>query len=158
MSVLKNRQNRTDEDVCSELEGKVIQAAQTLREQLADSAGQPSENADQAVLDGASSSAAEEPKVLVMLRERQRKRKAEEETQEQGRVAKAKAATRQKKRTACTSSGIFETPVSKRKASCLSPDMFAANAKDPSEREHRDAASSSWTYYAQQRCSRLWKL
>ena len=124
------------------------------QEQLADSAGQPSENADVAVVEGASSCAAEDSMGVVGHNERRLKRKADE-VQVQGPAAKAKAARRQKKRSLSPVSHIFETPVSKRKSGCLSNEWFAANAKKNPEREQCDAASARWLFHAQQRSRRL---
>ena len=125
------------------------------QEQLADSAGQPSENADVAVVEGASSCAAEDSMGVVGLNENRLKRKAEKVAQVQVPVAKAKAARRQKKRSLSPVSHIFETPVSKRKSGCLSHEWFAANAKKNPEREQCDAASARWLFHAQQRSRRL---
>ena len=82
--------------------------------------------------DNASTIAAdEEPVLLARLKERQRKRATETETQDQRPVAKPKAAKRQSKRTACTASGSFETPASKRKDGRLTQESFAASAQEP---------------------------
>ena len=84
------------------------------------------------------------------------KRATETETQDQRPVAKPKAAKRQSKRTACTASGSFETPASKRKDGRLTQESFAASAQEPSELVDPGAASSGSA--AQQRCRRVWKL
>ena len=120
----ENGDTRKDDDVRSELEGKVIQAAQALKKQLADSAGQPSGNADQAVVEGASSSAASS-QLLEYLQENRRKRQAENEAQKQRPAAKVKAAMRQKKPMASSCSCILEMRDSQ--------EQLADSAGQPSE-------------------------
>ena len=140
-----------------EFRGKVIEAAQELQQQLA-------ESAEKRALDGSTTdrahvqndTAADEDPFLARLKERQRKRATETETQDQRPVAKPKAAKRQSKRTACTASGSFETPASKRKDGRLTKESFAASAQDPSELvDPGDASSGS---AAQERCRIVWKL
>ena len=104
----KNKKARPLEKVICELQGKVIKAAQELQQELTDSAENPA-------LDGSTIAADEDPVLLARLKERQRKRATETETQDQRPVAKPKSAKRQSKRTACSASGNFETPSSKRK-------------------------------------------
>ena len=147
--IKKNKKRRPLEEVLRELQGKVIKAAQELQQELADSAEKPA-------LDGSTTAADEDPVLLARLKERQRKRATETETQVQRPVAKPKAANRQSKRTACTASGSFETPASKRKDGRLTQESFAASAQDPSELVDPGAASSGSA--ARQRCRRVSKL
>ena len=119
------------EEIVHEVQGKVIKAAQELQQELAGSA-------EKRALD-ASTTAADEAY-----------------TQDQRAVAKPKAAKRQSKRTACTASGSFETPASKRKDGRLAQESFAASAQEPSELVDPGAASSGSA--AQQRCRRISKL
>ena len=115
----KDKKRRPLEEVLSEFQGKVIKAAQKLQQELADSAEKPA-------LDGSTTAADEDPVLLARLKERQRKRATETETQDQRPVAKPKATERQSKRTACTLSGSFETPASKKKYWRLTQGSFAA--------------------------------
>ena len=101
----KNKKQRPLEEVLREFQGKVIEAAQKLQQELSDSAAQPA-------VDGSTTAADEDPPVLAWPKERQRKRATETETQDQRPVAKPKAGKRQSKRTACTAFGSSETPAS----------------------------------------------
>ena len=141
-----------------EFRGKIIKAAQDLQQQLADNAEKPAldgSNTDSADVQN-DTGADEDLVLLARLKERQRKRATETDTQDQRRVAKPKSAKRQSKRTACSASGNFETPSSRRKDARLTEESFAASVQETSELVDPGAASSGSA--ARQRCRRVLKL
>ena len=123
------------EQYLHEFQGKVIKAAQKLQLELSDSAEQPAASGIEqaASMDTADGVDLDEDPVLAELRARQRKRAQASAAEEQRPLAKPKAAKRQNKRTAGTTSDSVEQPVSKRQDRFLTPELFAVCARDPSD-------------------------
>ena len=165
---LIKKKRRPLSELVEELKTKVIVAAKELQQQLADSAERPlllSHSAEQPVpMDTSADINLDQDPTLTELRARQRKRAqttaAEEqrETEQQRPHAKSKAANRQKKRTAGTTSGSVEQPASKRQDRCLTAELFAANARDPSEPGDSSSGSTVQLVRTQQQCQRMGRL
>ena len=130
----KDKKPRPLGDVIQELSDKVINAAVTLQQQLADSAERPAASCVATAEQPSSAvSAGEDPSELTELKMRQQKRAIESAAEEQRPRAKAKAAKGQNKRTAGTTSDSVAQAASKRQQRCLTTDLFAASVRDPSE-------------------------
>ena len=129
-------------EILPEFQAKVIKAAHKLQLELTDSTQQPADGTS-----GASGSTVEqsahtdtadgidldEDPVIAELRARHRKRAQSNATEEQRPLAKLKAAKRQNKRTAGTTSDSVEQPVSKKQGRCLTAELFLVCARDPNE-------------------------
>ena len=118
-------------DIIREFKGKVIEAAQKRQQQLSDSAEQP---ASSTVEEAAPMDTTHGEEWLHDFRARQRKRAADSLALEQRAVAKPKATKRTKKRTAGTIADSAEEPAAKRKDMVLTQQLFAAGAREPSDR------------------------
>ena len=149
-----------------EFQGKVIKAAQKLQLELSDSAEQPAASTvgQSAPMDTADGVDFDDEPFLAALRARQRKRAqasaAEErmEAEEQRPHAKPKAAKRQKKRTAGTTFDSVEQPASKRQDRCLTTELFAASARDPSEPGAASSGTAVQPAPVQQQSRRMGRL
>ena len=162
----KDKKPRPLVEVLHEFQGKVIKAAKKLQLELSDSAEQPASSTveQSAPMDTADGVDLDEEPFLAELRVRQRKRAqasaAEErrEAEEQRPRAKPKAAKRQNKRTAGTTSDNVEQPASKRQDRCLTAELFAACARDPSEPGAASSGSAVQPDPMQQQSQRMCRL
>ena len=127
-------------ELIEELNKKVIDAAKKLQQQLPDSAERPAlleDSAEQPVpMDTPTTVGLEESPTLTDLRARQRKRaqatiaEGQSQAEQQRAHAKPKAAKRQNKRTAGTTSDSVEQPASKRPQRCLTAELFTQCTRD----------------------------
>jgi hypothetical protein len=140
--------------VLKEFQGKVINAAMKLQQQIADSAeqhplaGSPTDSAEQPAVTNLAKDVADVPdidedSVLADLKARQRKRVQASVAEEQRPAAKFKASGRQSKRTQIASSSSVEQPASARKERRLIAESFAACKAPPTEPDAHEAADSS---------------
>ena len=155
-------------ELIEELNKKVIDAAKKLQQQLPDSAERPallSDSAEQPVpMDTPTTVELEESPTLTDLRARQRKRaqatiaEGQSQAEQQRAHAKPKAAKRQNKRTAGTTSDSVEQPASKRPQRCLTAELFTQCARDPSEPAVASSCSAAQPAQIQQKSQRMQQL
>ena len=128
----KNGKRVPLEDVVHEFQGKVVEAAQKLQVEFANNA----EKLVASVMDTADAVDSNDEPWLAELKARHKKRAQDSAAEEQMELqqkrphAKPKVASKQKKRFAGEQS---EQSDSKKQARCLTSELFAANAKNPSE-------------------------